>query len=54
MPFMAPDTYARWLQRTDDRLRAAFDAYDSGAGSGPNVRDRARMVERSEGVKPAL
>jgi integrase len=22
------DTYARWLQRTDDRLRAAFDAYD--------------------------
>ena len=23
------DTYARWLKRTDDRLRAAFDAYDS-------------------------
>ena len=23
------DTYARWLQRTDDRLRAAFDAYDA-------------------------
>jgi integrase len=22
------DTYARWLQRTDDRIRAAFDAYD--------------------------
>lgn len=22
------DTYARWLKRTDDQLRAAFDAYD--------------------------
>jgi hypothetical protein len=22
------DTYARWLSRTDDKLRAAFDAYD--------------------------
>ncbi len=22
------DTYARWLKRTDDHLRAAFDAYD--------------------------
>lgn len=22
------DTYARWLQRTDERIRAAFDAYD--------------------------
>ena len=22
------DTYARWLTRTDDKLRAAFDAYD--------------------------
>jgi hypothetical protein len=21
------DTYARWLRRTDDRLRAALDAY---------------------------
>ncbi len=31
------DTYARWLKRTDDRLRAAFDAYDEsfGAGMGP-------------------
>jgi integrase len=48
------DTYARWLQRTDDRLRAAFDAYDSGAIPGLNVREGARMVERSEGVKPAL
>lgn len=23
------DTYARWLKRTDDQLRAAFDAYDT-------------------------
>jgi integrase len=23
------DTYARWLKRTDERLRAAFDAYDA-------------------------
>ena len=22
------DTYHRWLRRTDDQLRAAFDAYD--------------------------
>jgi hypothetical protein len=29
------DTYARWLTRTDDKLRAAFDAYDvRGAASG--------------------
>jgi integrase len=25
------DTYARWLKRTDEQLRAAFDAYDSAA-----------------------
>jgi hypothetical protein len=23
------DTYARWLKRTDEQLRAAFDAYDA-------------------------
>jgi len=28
------DTYARWLQRTDGRLRAAFDAYDAREASG--------------------
>ena len=28
------DTYARWLKRTDDQLRAAFDAYDAAAASG--------------------
>ena len=27
------DTYARWLKRTDDQLRAAFDAYDAPFGS---------------------
>jgi integrase len=25
------DTYARWLKRTDDHLRAALDAYDAAA-----------------------
>ncbi len=25
------DTYARWLKRTDDHLRAAFDRYDARA-----------------------
>ena len=25
------DTYFRWLRRTDDALRAAFDAYDAAA-----------------------
>jgi integrase len=28
------DTYARWLKRTDDQLRATFDAYDSGVANG--------------------
>ena len=23
------DTYFRWLRRTDEQLRAAFDAYDA-------------------------
>jgi integrase len=27
------DTYARWLKRTDEQLRAAFDAYDASAVS---------------------
>jgi hypothetical protein len=26
------DTYARWLRRTDERLVAAFDAYDAAVG----------------------
>ena len=28
------DTYFRWLQRTDDQLRAALDAYDAREGRG--------------------
>jgi hypothetical protein len=28
------DTYFRWLQRTDEQLRAALDADDLAAGSG--------------------
>jgi hypothetical protein len=28
------DTHTRWLTRTDDRLRAAFDAYDAVSASG--------------------
>jgi integrase len=28
------DTYARWLTRTDEQLRAAFDSYDARAASG--------------------
>ena len=32
------DTYARWLSRTDDRLRESFDAYDSTASQ---LADRA-------------
>jgi hypothetical protein len=27
------DTYARWLKRTDDQLRAVFDAYDAAEAS---------------------
>jgi integrase len=26
------DTYARWLKRTDDHIRIAFDAYDAATG----------------------
>ena len=26
------DTYARWLGRTDDQIRVAFDAYDVAFG----------------------
>ena len=26
------DTYARWMKRTDEQLRAAFDAYDKATG----------------------
>ena len=28
------DTYFRWLQRTDEQLRAALDAYDAAVASG--------------------
>jgi hypothetical protein len=28
------DAYARWLTRTDDQLRAAFDVYDEANGHG--------------------
>lgn len=28
------DTYFRWLSRTDDQLRAVFDAYDARAATG--------------------
>jgi hypothetical protein len=27
------DSYARWLKRTDDQLRATFDAYDAVVGA---------------------
>jgi integrase len=35
------DTYARWLKRTDDQLRAVFDAYDA------NVRTMAPSAAAS-------
>jgi hypothetical protein len=28
------DTYARWLKRTDEQLRAALDAYDAAVAAG--------------------
>ena len=34
------DTYARWLKRTDDALRAAFDAYDLASAIYAEWRDR--------------
>jgi hypothetical protein len=30
---LVEDTYARWLKRTDDQLRAAFDDYDRAASA---------------------
>lgn len=43
------DTYARWLDRTDDQIRAALDAYDAafGAGLGPEGAGIAYADERT-------
>jgi hypothetical protein len=35
------DTYFRWLKRTDDQLRAAFDVYDEANGHGLGTRKAA-------------
>lgn len=32
------DTYHRWLRRTDEQLRVAFDAYDAVSHVGPPQR----------------
>lgn len=39
------DTYFRWLRRTDEQLRAAFDAYDFS-----RVESR-RMAEHSDAAE---
>lgn len=31
------DTYFRWLRRTDEQLRAAFDSYDAGVSRSATV-----------------
>jgi integrase len=36
------DTYARWLKRTDDQLRAAFDVYDRANGHGLGTSEAAK------------
>src|SRR5690242_8379728 len=38
------DTYARWLKRTDEQLRAAFDAYDAAVGYRRNWSCSARNM----------
>jgi hypothetical protein len=35
------DTYFRWLKRTDDQLRAAFDVYDEANGHGLGTAEAA-------------
>ena len=35
------DTYARWLDRTDEQLRTAFDAYDEAFGHGLGTTEAA-------------
>jgi hypothetical protein len=50
------DTYARWLSRTDDNLRAAFDAYDLRASRNRLGTDQAQkplnMAMRMRGLEP--
>ena len=44
------DTYFRWLKRTDDQLRSAFDAYDAatfGCGKGADGAEDAYADERT-------
>ncbi len=43
------DTYARWLERTDEQLRAALDRYDAafGAGVGPRPAESSHADERT-------
>jgi integrase len=38
------DTYARWLDRTDDQLRAGFDAYDEAFGHGVGTGELANPL----------
>jgi integrase len=43
------DTYARWLTRTDDQLRVAFDTYDARAAA--NGSDEARITSADTGQR---
>jgi hypothetical protein len=46
------DTYARWLDRTDDQLRAGFDAYDEAFGHGVGTGELAKPLMRMRGLEP--
>ena len=45
------DTYFRWLKRTDDQLRASFDAYDASLGTDWALR-RRKTAMRMRGLEP--
>ncbi|HST26575.1 MAG TPA: site-specific integrase [Gaiellaceae bacterium] len=48
------DTYFRWLRRTDDQLRAAFDSYDAKAfGSRAGHRSEASLGDSPARVRSA-
>ena len=45
------DTYARWLKRTDDQLRATFDTYDSREIAAERVNEQRGADQGDEAVR---
>ena len=45
------DTYARWLKRTDDQLRATFDTYDSREIAAERVNEQRGADQGDKAVR---